>query len=73
MAYSGTQLFLYDADGVETASGITLMSYTGARQWPAMAGLTSGGFVAAWEGEEQDGDNGGIYVMRAYPDGSAWY
>ncbi|WP_156798593.1 calcium-binding protein [Ahrensia sp. R2A130] len=41
---------------------------TGKQILPQVAGLVGGGFVVAWQSEDQDGDQRGIFMQRYGPD-----
>jgi Ca2+-binding RTX toxin-like protein len=56
------------AVGDETLANTNIAGQQGS---PAVAGLTNGGFVIAWESDGQDGSGYGIYAQRFGADGLA--
>ena len=55
----------YDASGVAQGAEFRVNTYTTSYQWfPAIAGLTDGGFVVTWDSNGQDADSSDIYGQR---------
>lgn len=55
----------YDAHGRPHGGEFPLNAHAAGHQYgPALAGLSDGGFVAAWTSADQDGSGLGIYVRR---------
>ena len=60
--WNGIYAQLFDAAGGPSGSQFIANSTTiGEQSRPAVAGLSGGGFVAAWQSAGQDGDGAGIY------------
>lgn len=55
----------YDANGVAQGSEFQINTYTrGDQKYPSVTGLPDGGFVVAWDSEDQDGSGRGIFGQR---------
>jgi Ca2+-binding RTX toxin-like protein len=55
----------YDASGNPTGSEFQVNTYvTGVQARPVIATLANGGFVVAWQSDQQDGALGGVYAQR---------
>ncbi|MEM8601159.1 MAG: T9SS type A sorting domain-containing protein [Bacteroidota bacterium] len=62
----------YDALGVAQGSQFRVNTYTtGVQRLSSVATDADGGFVIAWESDNQDGDGRGIYARRYAADGTA--
>jgi hypothetical protein len=61
----------YAANGDALGAEFHVNTYTATSQWyPAIAGLSDGGFVITWQSAWQDGSNDGVYAQRFTP--SLW-
>jgi hypothetical protein len=64
----------FKADGSKDGVEFQVNSYTNsAQQYPSLAVLPDGGFVAAWESYDQDGSFYGVFAQRFDPDGNKIY
>ncbi len=62
---NGIYAQVYDKSGIKIGGEFQVNTYTVYDQEdPAIAGLSSGGFVIAWESFDQDGSDDGIYAQR---------
>lgn len=64
-SYGGIFGRSFDASDRPAGEEFRVNTYTtGWQAFPVIAGFSSGGFVVAWESEEQDGSGSGIFAQR---------
>jgi len=69
--YYGIYGQIFNADGTKSGSEFQINTYVTDRQInPAIASLTNGQFVVAWESDGQDGDAWGVYGQVFNADGT---
>jgi hypothetical protein len=60
----------YDANGMPVGDVFSVRTFTNTNQVaPAVAALTDGGFIVAWQSLDEDGSGFGIYAQRYAADG----